>query len=81
MVKSEKPSIVLLDIGLPDIDGYEVARRIADETVKPPPLVALTGYGGHQDRRRSFKAGFSAHVVKPIDPDKLQMLLHTILAD
>jgi CheY-like chemotaxis protein len=70
----------LLDIGLPDIDGYEVARRVA-EFNDPPPLIALTGYGGHQNRMRSLKAGFSAHVVKPVDPDNLQMLLHTILSD
>jgi PAS domain S-box-containing protein len=81
IVKKERPDIVLLDIGLPDIDGYEVASRIADALPEPPPLIALTGYGGHHDRRRSFKAGFSAHVVKPVDPDNLQMLLHTILAD
>lgn len=81
ITKSAKPSLVLLDIGLPDIDGYEVARRINEETANPPPLIALTGYGGLHDRRRSIKAGFNAHVVKPVDPDNLQMLLHTILAD
>lgn len=81
LIKNERPSLVLLDIGLPDIDGYEVARRIAEQTLNPPPLIALTGYGGLHDRRRSIKAGFNAHVVKPVDPDNLQMLLHTILAD
>jgi len=81
LIKTERPSLVLLDIGLPDIDGYEVARQLAVEMDEPPPLIALTGYGGQQNRVRSLKAGFSAHVVKPIDPDNLQMLLHTILAD
>jgi PAS domain S-box-containing protein len=81
LIKRERPNIALLDIGLPDIDGYEVARRIAEEMAEPPALIALTGYGGHQNRVRSLKAGFSAHLVKPVDPDNLQMLLHTILAD
>jgi len=80
-VAKERPSIALLDIGLPDIDGYEVARRITAEMVNPPPLIALTGYGRTEDRDRSLKAGFQAHLVKPVDADKLQMLLHTILAD
>ena len=65
-------SVALIDIGLPDVDGYQVARRIrsapaGDRII----LVALTGYGRPEDVRRAREAGFDAHVVKPVDPDTL----------
>jgi CheY-like chemotaxis protein len=73
------PDLVLLDIGLPGLNGYEVARRLRTE---PNPhravLVALTGYGGEEDRRRSLAAGFDHHMVKPIDFDALRALLASI---
>jgi PAS domain S-box-containing protein len=70
------PEVVLLDIGLPGIDGYEVAamlRRQPDleETV----LVALTGYGQEADRRKAMSAGFDLHLTKPVNPDQLQQIL------
>lgn len=75
--RSPPPDVVLLDIGLPDIDGYEVARRL--RSVLAPPrrtrLVALTGYGQPADRRRAEEAGFDDHFVKPVDPDKLRAVL------
>jgi CheY-like chemotaxis protein len=61
------PDLVLLDIGLPDIDGYEVARRLrADERFKHVPLVALTGFCGDADRVRARLAGFDQYLVKPV---------------
>lgn len=67
-----KPQIVLLDIGLPDIDGYEIARRIraAPET-KSVYLIALTGYGQEEDKACSRAAGFDRHLVKPVDVGEL----------
>ncbi len=63
-----KPEIVFLDIGLPHIDGYEVARRLrARPAMEQAVLIALTGYGQDDDRRRSHEAGFNSHLVKPVD--------------
>jgi PAS domain S-box-containing protein len=74
-----QPNIVLLDIGLPDIDGYEVARRLRQRPqLKDVKLVAITGYGREVDRQRSQEAGFDYHLVKPVDPIKLEALLVTL---
>jgi CheY-like chemotaxis protein len=65
-----QPMVVLLDIGLPDIDGYEVARRLrADARTRDLLIIAITGYGREEDLRRSREAGIDEHVVKPVDPD------------
>jgi two-component system CheB/CheR fusion protein len=65
------PQIVLLDIGLPGLDGYEVARRL--KSIAPRVhLIALSGYGQLEDRQRSAAAGFDAHMVKPVDLDALK---------
>ena len=70
------PEVALLDIGMPLLDGYEVARRIrAQDWGKAVTLVALTGWGQESDRRRSQEAGFDTHLVKPLDLDKLAALL------
>ena len=70
------PEVALLDIGMPLLDGYEVARRIrAQAWGKRITLVALTGWGQESDRRRSQEAGFDSHLVKPLDLDKLTQLL------
>jgi CheY-like chemotaxis protein len=70
------PEVVLLDIGLPGMNGYEVARRLRAECpAQPPFLVALTGYGREEDRLRSERAGIDLHLVKPADPDHLIGLL------
>jgi CheY-like chemotaxis protein len=71
-----RPEVVILDIGLPGMDGYEVARHLRRQAgMKKAVLVALTGYGQEEDRRRSQEAGFDAHLVKPADPAALQALL------
>jgi signal transduction histidine kinase/ActR/RegA family two-component response regulator len=70
------PDVVLLDIGLPGIDGYEVARRLRREAGLPRPvLIALSGYGQETDRHRGRDAGFDEHLVKPVDPDVICDLL------
>ncbi|HYX73455.1 MAG TPA: response regulator [Steroidobacteraceae bacterium] len=70
------PEVALLDIGMPFVDGYEVARRIrSQEWGRAITLVALTGWGQESDRRRSEEAGFDAHLVKPLDLDKLAAVL------
>jgi signal transduction histidine kinase len=73
------PEVALLDIGMPKLDGYEVARRIrAQPWGRRITLVALTGWGQESDRRRSGEAGFDSHLVKPLDLDKLTDLLHRL---
>jgi PAS domain S-box-containing protein len=70
-----RPDVVLLDIGLPDINGYEVARRIrALAGLAQPRLVALTGWGQEEDKRLAQQAGFDEHWTKPVDPARLQRL-------
>ena len=70
------PDVVLCDIGLPGIDGFEVARRLRRQPgTEQALLVAITGYGTEQDRRRGFEAGFDHYLVKPADPDELRRLL------
>ncbi len=71
-----RPDVVLLDIGMPKLDGYEVARRIrAEPWGKNAVLIALTGWGQDEDRRRSREVGFDSHLVKPLDPEALSTLL------
>ena len=71
-----RPEVVLLDLGMPRVDGYEAARRIrAEPRGREPFLVALTGWGADDDRRRTSDAGFDRHLIKPVDPDALARLL------
>jgi CheY-like chemotaxis protein len=71
-----RPEVVLLDIGLPRMDGYEVARRLRQhEGLKQAFVVALTGYGQDEDRRRAREAGFDVHLVKPADPEAVLQLV------
>jgi PAS domain S-box-containing protein len=80
LVRQHRPHVVLLDIGLPGIDGYEVARRIrAQEGIGKPVLVAMTGYGQAEDRQRAREAGFALHLVKPVEPDALQRALAVVV--
>jgi two-component system CheB/CheR fusion protein len=76
VARSFRPEVVLLDIGLPGMDGYEVARRLRQQPETAPALlVALTGYGHEEHRLRSRQAGFDAHLVKPVDLKAMQELL------
>ena len=69
-------AVAIVDIGLPLIDGYEVARRLREQPrFRATTLAAVTGYGQEEDRRRSQEAGFDAHLVKPVDPEVLASLL------
>ena len=75
-----RPDVVLLDIGLPEMDGYEVARRLRQQVeLGHTKLIALTGYGQESDRQRSNEAGFDYHLVKPVDLETLQQLLERVL--
>ncbi len=67
MVSLSVPELVFLDIGMPDIDGYEVARRLRSQFHAGLTIVALTGWGTEQDRRRSREAGFDHHLTKPVE--------------
>ena len=74
--REQRPEVVLLDIGLPGLDGYQVARRLRDEVgLDHALLVAMTGYGQPEDRRRSQEAGIQYHFVKPVEPLVLRNLL------
>jgi CheY-like chemotaxis protein len=70
-----RPEVVLVDIGLPGLDGFEVARRLRASLGSSPLLIALTGYGQPEDRRRSRDAGFDVHLVKPVTPEQLAAAL------
>jgi signal transduction histidine kinase/ActR/RegA family two-component response regulator len=68
------PVVMIVDIGLPDIDGYAIARRMR-ELAAPPRLLALSGYGQAEDERRAYDAGFDVHLTKPVDPELLRRVL------
>jgi two-component system CheB/CheR fusion protein len=71
-----QPDVILLDIGLPGMDGYQVARRLRqDPRFKDTLIIAISGYGSESDRRHSQEAGFNDHLVKPVDLQKLNELL------
>ena len=74
--KEHRPEIVLLDIGLPHVNGYEVAKRLRQQPeFQDTLLIALTGYGTEEDRRRSASVGFDRHLVKPPSLDDLRQVL------
>jgi CheY-like chemotaxis protein len=73
------PDVVLLDIGLPVADGFQVARWIREErTLSKVLIVALTGYGQEADKQRADAAGFDHHLVKPVDFAKIEDILSTV---
>jgi two-component system CheB/CheR fusion protein len=77
-ILAQLPDVALIDIGLPELDGYEVARRVRKQLGKSVVrLVALTGYGQAKDREAVIHAGFDEHLVKPIDPQDLVRVLST----
>jgi len=76
MALSLRPDVALIDLGLPGLDGYEIARQLrASDDRRNILLVAVTGYGSPEDRERSLLAGFDVHLVKPVDPDMLAGVL------
>jgi CheY-like chemotaxis protein len=75
LATSLEPQIVFLDIGMPRMDGYEAARRIRTVLGARVVLVALTGWGQDDDKRRSREAGFDHHLTKPPDPELLDQLI------
>ena len=78
LARSFRPEIALLDIGLPGMNGYELARHLrADPTPRDLYLIAMTGYGQAEDREAAREAGFDVHLVKPADLDALRGLLGT----
>jgi len=78
IVRDKDPDVALVDIGLPGIDGFEVARRTRAADARRPLLIALTGYGQPEDRRRATEAGFDSMLVKPVDPTALSDLLASL---
>jgi CheY-like chemotaxis protein len=76
IARTFEPEIALLDIGMPDLNGYEVARRLrSTDRGKDLELIALTGWGQDEDKRRAQEAGFDHHLTKPVDPQRLDALL------
>lgn len=82
-VSKQRPDAVLLDIGLPDIDGYEACRRMRSDTslAKQPLVIAVTGWGQQSDREAAREAGFDGHLTKPVAFDKLMALLQSLQAE
>lgn len=77
-VERERPDVVLLDLGLPGMNGLEVAAALhANLAVRAPLIIAVSGYGRPEDRERSLNAGCEHHLVKPVDFDRLLALLAT----
>jgi CheY-like chemotaxis protein len=76
LARRYRPDIALIDIGLPGLNGYQVARELRGaENDRTIHLVALTGYGRPEDRRRASEAGFDAHLTKPVEPEELHRVL------
>lgn len=77
LASAARPTVVLLDIGLPGMDGYEVCRRLRAAGFTDTRIFALTGYSQDKDKQRALEAGFDAHMVKPVEFEKLQQILAT----
>jgi CheY-like chemotaxis protein len=76
MIEFQQPNVAFVDIGLPGIDGYEVARRVRSRPEnRGVHLVALTGYGQPKDREMATEAGFDCHLAKPVDLNELTLYL------
>jgi len=79
-VKASQPDVVLLDIGLPKLDGWQVAKQIREQgNGSRPFLIAISGYGTEADKLRSEEAGIDVHLVKPVDPIELKNILKRLI--
>ena len=77
-----RPEVVVLDLGMPKLNGYEACRRIREQPWGQGMfLIALTGWGQEEDRHRTAEAGFNQHMVKPVDPDVLMKLLASLSSE
>ncbi|MBO6937103.1 MAG: response regulator [Deltaproteobacteria bacterium] len=77
-VVAESPDVVIVDLGMPEMDGLTVARTLRERCSNQPRLIAVTGYGSPEDRRQTAEAGFDQHLVKPVEPEELRRVLHDI---
>ena len=75
LIKETRPDVAILDIAMPALDGFQLARRIQDEVESPPRLVALTGFGQESDREEATAAGFEAYFTKPANWSAMESLL------
>ena len=76
LIERVRPDVALIDIGLPLLNGYDVARMLRARCQGPPVLlVALTGYGQPEDRQRALAAGFDEHLIKPVNLDRLTQIM------
>ena len=74
-----RPDVIVLDIGMPNLNGYEACHRIREQSWgRKAVLIAQTGWGNPEDKRRSLEAGFDHHIVKPVDPTVLEKLLASL---
>ena len=74
-----RPELVLLDIGMPGMDGYEVCRHFRQNAdIRNVTIIALTGWGQEEDRQHAREAGFDLHIVKPVEPSVLQRLIESL---
>ena len=76
LARAANPDVVLLDLGLPQMSGFDVAKKLSESRPrKTPLLIAVTGWGREEDRRKSREAGIDLHLLKPVDPVALQCIL------
>lgn len=82
LIHAESPGLIISDIGLPGVDGYEFISRVRGlEGMEKVPAIAISGYAMEEDRQRALASGYSAHIAKPIDPTKLFSLIQQIMED
>ena len=81
LAKQHRPDVVISDIQMPGIDGFELVRRIrSTKELAKVPAIALTGFGMEEDVKRALERGFTAHMTKPVEPDKLSDMIEKLIA-
>lgn len=81
IIAEERPHVVVLDIGMPIVDGFTLASRIREQVFPVPRLIAVTGYGSERDKQKAREVGFDAHFTKPVEWPKLEALLLSYVHD